>query len=1041
MHRRRWILTVLLLVVTSGYQALGQSLPPGKCEPPDAEGLDFYITFPYKPATRPPGCTLPLQVTVLGVEFPYGSPGITIIVNDPCAKPPNDQTRYRLKLAMPEDGPQEYKNFLIAVCGEAWWYKYEQQSATGMSALASPVPLMTRRDTTTAARPAGQASQGLLSADVNGDGIPDTVTLGTNGVTVEVLDGNAATVTTNQYSLTFPTTSDNSNLVAADFNGDGKVDLAVSNLGTVGSDPGSIAILLGNGDGTFQAPRYMPGGVNPLALAAADFNGDGKIDLVAGSQSSANVSLLTGNGDGTFGSPVSYPTGGDSHSVPVSLLAVDLNGDGRADLAVANQGFVTANNSGYSVLLNSGTGFRTPSATPLAMRPSFLAYSDLNNDGKPDLVATSTENNALLVLMGNGDGTFQAPGAYATGNAPASVAIAPLPSGISVMTVADAETGVTWFTTVSPQGAIGAPQLNIVGGAPTGIALADLNGDGQPDAVVVGGSKDVSVLLGKNGVLQPPVGYSLAQASPMPLAVAAADFNGDGKPDIVTASTTGAVSVLLGNGDGTLKSPAGTQVTVSAQSLAAADFNRDSKMDLAVASYGSFNGSGAVTVLPGNGNGTFGAALTLSGPAPHAEAVAAGDLNGDGIPDLAALWMTGVGSTATLAVYLGKGDGTFQAARTFPLQIGGGTQGGIAIGDWNGDGKPDLAAVSNSTPPKIDVLIGDGAGGFREASTLPATDDLPVNITTADLDGDGRPDLIVAHCCGQLDATYLLSNGDGTFQAEQQFLSGSSPMAVAAAPIKGGTLLVTADNVGTVTANELPQGAAVPTLTITANGSAASSTITSLAPASIATLYGTNLAIDTQPGDGTATSLLGTSVTITDSKGAQQTAPLFYVSPAQVNYLVPAATALGTAHVTVTSGAGAQGSAAAQVGSIAPGIFALNAGGLAAAVVLVVAPGGAQSFANIYQVDASGNIVAQPIDLSAGQIYLELYGTGIRAAKSVTATVGGVSVPVLGWAVQSQYAGLDQVNIGPLPASLKDQVTVAVTADGMAANPVNVTIK
>ena len=291
---------------------------------------------------------------------------------------------------------------------------------------------------------------------------------------------------------------------------------------------------------------------------------------------------------------------------------------------------------------------------------------------------------------------------------------------------------------MNPQGVLGAPVLNMVGGAPTGVAVGDLNGDGQPDAVVTGGSSDVAVLLGQSGGFQTAAGYSLAKPSPMPAAVAIGDLNGDGKPDVVVASTgqtgsAGVVSVLLGNGDGTLRSPSNTQVNQNSQSLVLADFNRDGKLDAVVAAYGSQSAlqgtdPGGLVVLLGKGDGTFLAPQTLTISGLHPEAVAAADLNGDGIPDLAAVVVSDYLSGATaLAVFLGKGDGTFQAVRTFPMKSTAGALSGIAVGDWNGDGKPDVAAVSQYVNANIDVLLGDGAGNFTESSTLPSTEDDPVS--------------------------------------------------------------------------------------------------------------------------------------------------------------------------------------------------------------------------------------------------------------------------------------------------------------------------
>jgi uncharacterized protein (TIGR03437 family) len=896
----------------------------------------------------------------------------------------------------------------------------------------------------------GHAAQGFLMVDLNGDGIPDAISLISGGVDVQLLTVNHSVQSTNQFSTGFTPDPAYSTIVAADFNGDGKLDLAVSDPGQPDSTSGGVAVLLGNGDGTFQAAKYFAAGVNPGSLAASDFNGDGKSDLAAASTVDASLVVLTGNGDGTFKAGVTYAAGGDSQAYPASILALDLNGDGRPDLAVANSGFVTVPNSSISVLLNTGNSFSPAfnAPLPLPLVPSYLGFGDLNGDGVPDLVAVSSQASAAIVLYGKGDGTFEAPSAYATGNSPGSLIVLTLEDGSSILMTPDQTTGNLWMTPVTPQGAVGASPMHLVGGAPTGVAVADLNGDGQPDAVVTGGASDVSVLLSKNEEFQAPVGYSLASPSPLPQAVAIGDLNKDGKPDVVVASAgqfgaAGLMSALLGKGDGTLQAPVNTQVNAGAQSIALADFNRDGKLDAVVAAFGSPSGSGGggVVALLGNGDGTFRAQppLDVNGLLPSS--VAAGDLNGDGIPDLAAVLLTGVNQgSATLAVFLGKGDGTFQSPRTFALNGSAsslskviGSQSGIVIGDWNGDGKPDIAAVSQASgQTNIDVLLGDGTGNFKEVATLPATQDAPVYVATADLNGDGKPDLVVAHLGGE--GTYLLGNGDGTFQAEGQLPTGTSPMGLAIISTSTYNDIISADNVGALTAVILPVASFTPQVTMNGVVSAASGTIASVAPASIATIYGANLAA--------AVGDTGTSVNITDSSGAQQSCSLFYVSPGQINFLVPASTALGTALVTVTNSIG-QGSASVPVVHVSPGLFELNAASLAAAVVQTVEPDHSVTYASVYQVDASNNIIALPINLSDGQVYLELYGTGIRNTPSVSVQVGGKSVPVLSSGAQGQYLGLDQVNIGPLPASLagSGQTNIVLTAGGQAANTVNVTFK
>jgi uncharacterized protein (TIGR03437 family) len=189
------------------------------------------------------------------------------------------------------------------------------------------------------------------------------------------------------------------------------------------------------------------------------------------------------------------------------------------------------------------------------------------------------------------------------------------------------------------------------------------------------------------------------------------------------------------------------------------------------------------------------------------------------------------------------------------------------------------------------------------------------------------------------------------------------------------------------------------------------------------------------------TSLDGTTVTVTDSAGAARLASLFYVSPLQVNFEIPAGTAVGTASVSIQSQSGTAQTATIQIGNVSPGLFELNGAGLVAAWVLPVISGAQQPLQPVYQI-ASGAVVPLPINLglSTNQVYLEMYGTGIRNASNVTATVGSFSVPVLYAGAAPGFAGEDQVNIGPLPQALAGagSVNIVLTADGQAANTVNV---
>jgi uncharacterized protein (TIGR03437 family) len=233
--------------------------------------------------------------------------------------------------------------------------------------------------------------------------------------------------------------------------------------------------------------------------------------------------------------------------------------------------------------------------------------------------------------------------------------------------------------------------------------------------------------------------------------------------------------------------------------------------------------------------------------------------------------------------------------------------------------------------------------------------------------------------------------------------------------------------------------------------SAASFRGAELTSESIASVFGQNLATGTASAITTPlpTSLAGATVSVRDSVGAERLAPLFFVSPGQINFLLPAGTALGPASIT-TSGNGATASGATNIGAVAPGLFSANADGrgVAAAVVLRVRAGGGQSFEPATRFDSATNrVVAVPIDLGAAgdQVFLLLFGTGLRQRSSlaaVTARVGGTAAPVSFAGAQGSLVGLDQVNL-LLPRTLigRGAVDVVLTVDGKTANTVGVSIR
>lgn len=354
-------------------------------------------------------------------------------------------------------------------------------------------------------------------------------------------------------------------IAVADVNRDGKPDVLVANVCSVTNCDGTVGVLLGNGDGTFQPAKATDSGLTfASSIAVADINGDGKPDLVVStsagcsSESCVNLSVLFGNGDGTFGAPHLYASGALQVN---SIRLADVNRDGKLDLLVANQCFSNSNCEGaLGVLLGNGDGsFQAAQTYDSGSRRLFsLAVGDFNRDGKLD-VAVVHEEGVIGVLLGNGNGTFQPVQTYDSG-------------------------GTLSYS----------------------IAVADVNGDGKADLLVTNQCNSttcvagtVGVLLGNgNGTFQ--AAQTFSTHLPGAQSVVVADVNGDGKLDLLVANTcngcsSSPVAVLLGNGDGTFPTVVSYYSgSRNSYSIVAADVNGDSKPDLLVAN-GCFSSTDCTT--------------------------------------------------------------------------------------------------------------------------------------------------------------------------------------------------------------------------------------------------------------------------------------------------------------------------------------------------------------------------------------------------------------------------------------------------------------
>jgi uncharacterized protein (TIGR03437 family) len=909
----------------------------------------------------------------------------------------------------------------------------------------------------------GPGSQGLTVAALPGGSQLTARILGSTLTTSVSAPNSTALNTAGQYTVG----PEASQVTAADFNGDGNADLAVSNTG-MNPGEGNVQIFLGKGDGTFSPGATVNAGPNPVAMYAADFNSDGKLDLAVVNQG-AGISVLLGNGDGTFQSPGAYPVAQN----PMSVVAADFNGDGRLDIAVAAE---SINVFSVSVLLGKGDGTFQPAVNYPAgfAGASYLAWMDLNGDGKLDLIVCDNRGSGIAFLFGNGDGSFQAPAEYVTGALPGYFALVSGSSSaqVGVVTV-DGLSGDLVITPILPTGVAASPQLHALPMSPamypSGIAATDLNGDGFPDMVVADGF--LSVLLRNPGVdFTAPVEYNL-QSGSLAASVAVADLNGDGHTDVVSAgaplggSNSGTVDVVLGKGDGTLGQQHSYAIGGYAggefgppSGVVIGDFNGDGKPDVAAGFQGASGGptAGGVSVLLGNGDGTLRPAVNYATGSFSVLSTVAGDFNGDGKLEIAAAGaaQAGYSTPGALAILVGKGDGTFQNAALTQVGSPAGTPVALAAGDINRDGKLDLVATvwDVNLTPSIVVLLGNGDGTFRQSTLAPLPPFLSgTALVLTDLNGDGNPDLVI----GGGEAVYLAGNGDGTFQSGMYFSSGTTAAAFAAADWNqdGVAGLAIAVNAGTgqpgaamgMESGISSKASGAPHISSVENGEGGAPTI---APNTWIEVDGSGLA----PAGDTRTwqnsdfvnqllpaQLDGVSVTVNGKP-----AYVYFISAGQVNVLTPPdALPSGPVQVVVTNDGVASAAFTAQAQSISPSWFIYSG------TPYVAARHADQSLIGPASLYPGSSTPAKPGETV--ELYANGFGPTSQAVVGGSESQGGTLSPlpgvtIGGVAAQVTYAGLAfpgefQFNV-VIPSTLPngDQTIIATYGGASTQSGVSITI-
>lgn len=629
----------------------------------------------------------------------------------------------------------------------------------------------------------------VAAGDVNGDGNVDLVTANAIGNSVSVLlnAGGGAFQPHVDYAVEVEPYS----LVLADLNGDGKLDIAVASLcGTDSSclSPGTISILLGNGDGTFQPQISYAAGNEPYSIAAGDFNGDGNLDLAVSDRNCftetcglGSIAVFLGNGDGSFQTAVQYAVPQYS---PASISLSDFNRDGKLDMAVLNvcgddANCQNATSGSISIFLGNGNGtFQSPKQHVTPPYPESVTVADFNGDGVPDLATAGQFTSSVMsIFLGNGDGTFQPFVNYPAIDTPLQLVAGDFNQD-GKMDLAEAGEGGVGIHLGNGDGSF-RPVVSYVTGFNESAAIADLNGDGIPDLATANPYDDVvSTLFGYgNGSLQSSRTYEMGRYF-APYFASAGNFNSDQVPDFAVAdggdgaADLGGVSVFLGQGGGTFSAAVTYAAGANPWSIAVGDFNGDGKTDIVVGDNNYQNPlNAAIGVLLGNGNGTFETPIEISSGGYYPQTLAVGDFNGDGKLDLAVSNQQAAAPNyhGNLLLFLGSGNGTFQSPVTL---INDTYANQLVAADFNGDGKLDLAGTFGVN---LIVFLGNGNGTFQSPANY-SVEWNQAGLVAADFNHDGVLDLATSGTnylsqSVQGEVTVFLGNGDGTFRSPTSYAS------------------------------------------------------------------------------------------------------------------------------------------------------------------------------------------------------------------------------------------------------------------------------
>jgi len=602
-------------------------------------------------------------------------------------------------------------------------------------------------------------------ADLNNDCSLDLTVANSNNNNVGVFLGNSSEYFSHQTTYSTGYGSIPYGIAVGDFNKDNRPDIAVMNSGS-----SNIAILLGHPteNSTTQTVETAYKNSKSSSLAINPFDHDMQLNCTIGNWTANDLPILLGDYYPNFRHQTTYSTG--SSSAPFSLAVGDLNGDKQMDIIVANSG-----SANLGILFGYDNGsFRNELIVSLysSANPQNVIVDDFNRDHLLDVAVTDPRNDCIIVLLGNGNGTFSTTLIYPTGfgSSPKALASGNLDKDDYLdLIVADSGTdtiGIFFgfdYTSFSEQNSYETGN----GSNPRSLAIGDFNNDGQLDIVAaLYGTNSVGIFLGYgNGTFTSMMKFADVPAS-HPWWLAVGDFNNDNKLDITVVNwAINSISVILGYGNGSFTNPIlySTGSNTHPETVAVADFNNDHCLDITATNYGG----DSICVFLGYGNGTFQNCITLlTGKSSGPNAIVAADINNDSRLDIL---VANYGSN-NVGVFLGYGNGSFAEQMTFSTGTNSAPR-SIVIGDFNNDGRSDVA-VANYATNNVGVLNGYGNGTFGNLQTYSTgVGSNPTIVQVGDFNNDSLLDIIVGGA-NLNHVGVLFGYGDGTFASLSTISSG-----------------------------------------------------------------------------------------------------------------------------------------------------------------------------------------------------------------------------------------------------------------------------